>query len=271
MNSRYIESLEMKMPITAVIAGSNEGFLLRESLESADFCRERIYVDMESTDGSAEIATATGAKVLRHARVPVVEEIRAIASKSASFEWLLFLDPDERIMPELLADIRRNLNDDVGLIKVPCLFHFKGMPLRGTVWGSRLRPLLIHKDRAAIRSAVHGGYTVYPPFKTVEVMRVGNNYIQHLWARSYREIIRKHDRYAPLDGKSRFERGERASWKSFLYRPAAAFWESFVTRKGLHDGITGFLLSILYAYYIFACYYSLLTYQRHAAKSRSGL
>ncbi|MFZ1987927.1 MAG: FkbM family methyltransferase [Minisyncoccia bacterium] len=251
-----------KIPMTAIVAGHDEGALLPECLESVDFCKERLFIDLESADGSSKKAESVGVRVIPHQLVPMVEKVRGEIARQALYDWIIFLDPDERIMPELITDLRKNLTDDVGLIKVPCVFHFKDTPLQGTVWGSRRRPLVVHKGRVSINTTVHGGYQVRLPYRTVEIERKGDNYVEHLWARSYREILNKHSRYAPLDGKARYEHGERASWKSFAYRPVRAFWESFVEKKGYRDGLVGFLLSLIYARYIAECYYHLFIHQK---------
>jgi glycosyltransferase involved in cell wall biosynthesis len=254
------------LPISAVVVTKNEGDLLPGALSSLAFCKEAIVIDLESTDQSANIARAHGARTLPHAHVDIVEEVRAWGADQATQDWVLFLDPDERIMHPLLADIREHLTDEVGLISVPCVFHVSGRPLSGTVWGSRARPLVIHKKRVTIRSSVHGGYSVKAPYRTVVIRPRGDNYVEHLWLASLEDFIPKHRRYIAREGEARYARGERASWRSFIYRPLAAFWECFVTKRGYRDGALGLALSLLYGWYIFGCYRSLLRYERQAKK-----
>jgi FkbM family methyltransferase len=259
----YEQSL---LPASAIVAGHEEGSLLDECLQSLYFCKERLFIDMECTDGSADIARSHGATVLPHRRVDVVEEVREWGAGHAAQDWILFLDPDERIMHPLLADIREHLTDEVGLISVPCVFHVGGRALKGTVWGSRARPLVVHKKRVTIRSTVHGGYSVKALYKTVVIQPRGDNYVEHLWLASLRDFIPKHVRYITREGEARYARGERARWRSFVYRPLAAFWECFITKKGYRDGALGLTLSILYGWYIFGCYRSLLRYERQAKR-----
>jgi FkbM family methyltransferase len=255
----YEQSL---LPISAVVAGHEEGALLSECLQSLYFCTERLFIDMESTDGSADIARSHSALVLPHKRVEIVEEVREWGASHTAQEWVLFLDPDERILHPLLADIREHLTKDVGLVSVPCVFHVGEYALRGTVWGSRARPLIIHKDRASINRRVHGGYSVKKPYKTIVIQSRGDNYVEHLWLRSLGEFMPKHLRYIAREGEARYARGERASWRSFIYRPVVAFWECFVTKKGYLDGMLGLILSLLYGWYILGCYRSLLRYEQ---------
>ncbi len=251
------------LPISAVVVGRNEGHLLPNCLDSLDFCKEKIYIDLESSDNSVAIARAHGAIVLSHAPVEIGEMVAQFGVDHASQKWILFLDPDERVMPELIPDLVARMRDDVALISVPCLFHVGGRALRGTVWGSRARPLLMHRDRAIRRPVVHGGYDIQAPYKIETTHRKDKNYVEHLWLSGVKDFVPKHRRYAALEGPKRYERSERASWKSFLYRPLAAFWECFVTKKGYVDGSLGLEMSLLYGWYTFECYRSLWKYQQN--------
>src|SRR4051812_32651292 len=79
--------------ISVGIVCRNEARKLRECLESVTWADEVIVMDLESSDGSAELAEQHGAQVLRRQPVPIVELVRNEVGDAASGEWMLVLDP----------------------------------------------------------------------------------------------------------------------------------------------------------------------------------
>lgn len=246
--------MSFKLPISAIIASHNEGPLLADCLSSLFFCEEIIVVNLESTDNTIEIAKKYTAKIINHERVPIVEIIRNKFYKCTNYNWVLFIDPDERIDKALALDIKKsfgNLNKNVSTISVPWRFYFKNKPLKGTFWGSDCRKvILINNEMVGISSIVHKGYiNKNPDFVNLNIELHSDNVLHHLWMQSYSQLYMKHKRYIEREGIAEYNNGVRYSILSHLKLVLTSFYDSYIIFKGWKDGFTGIFLSMFYSWY----------------------
>jgi len=259
-----------KLPVSALVASHNEGRLLDRCLASIAFCDEVVVIDIDSHDDTAEVARRHGARIVRHAWVPIAERARIDVARETRHEWLLFLDPDEVFSPMLarqLGEILPSLPPDVAVVDCPWQFYFRGRRLRGTIWGGTTRKrTLALRDAADLRPTVHSGTGARPGYRAHEVPFTGNNAIAHYWADGYRTLIAKHWRYLKLEGADRFSQGVVTGYKDIVRTPWLAFWDSFVRRRGYADRGTGFLLSLLWAAYSTGAKIALLRELRRAGQ-----
>lgn len=126
-----------KLPISVLIASCNDGFLLEDCLKSLSFCNEILLVDLESNDNTKDIAALYGISVHKHSKVEMVEYLFPEYIPKLKNDWVMLIDPDERIDPELANDIKeyfKSIPTDCGRINVPIVYYYKNRPLKGTVW-----------------------------------------------------------------------------------------------------------------------------------------
>jgi len=117
--------------ISACLIVQNEQERLAAALQSVAFCDETIVVDGGSSDRTVEIARAAGARVLENPW-PGFAAQRNVALDAASGEWVLEIDADERVSPQLRASIEGLLAagaSDVEMAVCPLRNHFLGRPL----------------------------------------------------------------------------------------------------------------------------------------------
>jgi glycosyltransferase involved in cell wall biosynthesis len=113
--------------VSACIVCRNEADKLGPCLESASWADEIVVLDLESVDGSAELAREHGAEVITHEPVPVVEAVRNLVADAASGEWILALDPDERVSPGLRDELLRlRHRTDVDVVAIPFMNYDLG-------------------------------------------------------------------------------------------------------------------------------------------------
>ena len=110
---------------------------------------ELVVLDLESDDGSAELARRAGARVVAHPAVPIVELVRNDAADAATGDWVLVVDPDERVSPGLAGELRRlAARDDIDAVVLPRMNldfgHAPSSPLQ------RYEPQLRMYRRAAV-------------------------------------------------------------------------------------------------------------------------
>jgi glycosyltransferase involved in cell wall biosynthesis len=239
--------------VTAIVGSHDEAALLRGCLPSVAFCDEVIVIDIDSRDETAAVAREFGARVITHSWVPIAERARLELVDEARHDWLLFLDPDEVVPPALavqIGELLPTLGPDVAVVDCPWQFYFRGLPLQGTIWGgiSRKRTLA-RRGTADMRPTVHAGTRVPPGYRAHDIPFSGDNAIAHYWAPGYRALIAKHWRYLKLEGRDRRDHGQVTGYRDIAGTPWPAFYESFVTRRGYRDGITGLMLSLVWAVY----------------------
>jgi glycosyltransferase involved in cell wall biosynthesis len=256
-------------PISAVVVTYNEEKYLDKALSQLDFCEEVVVIDLGSHDKSVEIAKQYGAKIVEHQQVPIVEIIHSKLELFVKNKWVLIQDPDEVISDELKTEIKELFSNklksslDIGAVYAPWQFYFKGKRLKGTIWGGRnKRILLVHLDRFSFSSDVHRGRKLNPGYQAYSIPWDENKIIRHYWSDSWRQLFSKHKRYIKREGKARFNNGEKTGLKIILKTPFKAFKHSFWNKKAYSDGITGFLLSLFWAWYSLSSEISLYKYQK---------
>lgn len=229
----------------------NEGHLLGLCLDSIAFCDEIIVVDLESDDDTTAVAEAHGATVIRHPLVPIAEAARVTVAPQARHDWLLVVDPDEEVPPALAREVAAlvpAIAGDVAAVDAPRQYYFAGRRLRGTVWGGeRERRLLVRRSAVTLTPAIWGGMEIHHGYRVLELPFTLETAIVHRWASGYRELAVRHARYLELEPADRAAAGEITGVRAVATMPWRAFRESFVTRRGYLDGLTGLGLSLFWA------------------------
>ncbi len=243
----------LRLPLTAIVASRNEAQLLARCLPTIQFCDEILVADLESDDETAQVAKEHGATVIRHPPVPTIERVRAQLADRARNDWLLFTDPDEEV-PEALAaavaELLPAVDPDVALVYGPIRYYLGSRPLQGTVWGGpHWRRFLVRRDAVEITPVIYSGTRVRDGYRTLELPFTDDTAIVHHWSSGYRELLAKHRRYLRVAGEDRWRSGETTGYRAIVRTPWRAFRESFFSKKGYRDGLTGLLLSIFWAWY----------------------
>lgn len=256
-----------KLPISAIIVGFNEASIIEDCFKSVLFCEEILYVDLGSSDNSVACAQKYTSQVIRHERVNVVEIIHEKFCKQLRYDWILIIDPDERVSHELYLDIvkffKNNIDPKIGGVFVPWAFFFKRHRLKGTPWGGdNLRLLIFHKARMKMTSSVHNGRTLLPSFEMYTIPDRGNNWNLHYWMSSYKQLLEKHRRYLQVEPKSRFDLGKKTNLIRIIKTPLIQFKYAFIDKKGYKDGFVGLFLSLFWSWYQTKSEYGLFKYTK---------
>jgi len=256
-----------KVNITAVVASCNEGHLLNTCLQSLQFCNEIIVVNLESTDNTVEVAQKNNAIVLNHPKVKIVEIIRQWIIDKTKNDWILFVDPDEFLMPNLQRQIsdlfNKGVDETIGVVAMPYQFFFKNKMLKGTVWGGNInRFFLRNKFRNTFTGLVHTDMHLKSGYMEYIIQRESDNYIHHAWMQSLEQLIEKHKRYLLNEGKAMYESGIRYKIKRHAYWTVKSFYDSYILKKGVKDGFEGLILSFFYAWYTFNKWNRLKLYEQ---------
>lgn len=262
---------QFPLEFSGIVVVYNEEKRLGDCLRSLAFCDELLIVDLGSTDGSLDIARELGSRVIHHARVEVVEEVWGEIVPWARHEWIILLDPDEVFPSGVDMRLRALIQEtpNLGAIRLPWQFYFKGKPLYVTIWGQpKFKPVVLHRERNTFPKHVHRGVQLCPGCTEVILDLEPGQHIQHFWVDSYRQLWEKHWRYLKREGESRYSMGERFGRRKWIRQTWEALYQNLVDYGGLRGGFTGIFLSLFYSWYVSMSLLSLWRYQRRAARVR---
>lgn len=207
---------------------------------------EVLVVDSGSTDATVALARAAGARVLRRAWTGYGDQ-RLFATRRAAHDWILSLDADERLTPELAAAVQAELARPEAERAAAYRIHFRhtalGRPVRfGAMWHDRRVRLFDRRRAGWDGAAVHERVVVRGAVATLA------GRCDHEGFRDAAQAREKLARYARLKAEARFERGARFhAWQ--LLRWPAGFLRRYLLDLGFLDGAAGFALARLYAAY----------------------
>ena len=243
-------------PISACIICYQEADRIEDCVRSVDFCDEILVVDSGSTDRTRELAAALGADVRINAPFPGHKEQKQFAVDRVRHDWILSLDADERVTPELRSRILELRRDGLrgGGYDMPRRNRYLGRVVRGGLfWPDRKLRLF---DR---RRARWGGTN---PHDRVEVPDGGEvtqleAAIEHLSYRSFKDHLRTIDSFTAITAVAMRAEGRRASLLDLLGRPPAVALKSLLLKRGFVDGWRGFVIAAMASYYVGLKYWRL--------------
>lgn len=261
--------------VSAFIVAHNEEQKLPDCLRSLRFCDEVIVVDSHSTDRTVEIAEQAGARVLIRKWNGYIEQ-KAFGLAQASHEWVLNIDADERICPELQRDIEAVLERDAagaepasvaGYEMNRVVYHLGRWWRRGG-WYPEWRLRLFRKSKVR-----WGGVEPHErPVPSGEVRRLAGELL-HL---TYDSLPHQFDRLqnlSTLSAKEEFARGKRARVSSLVFNPFLRFFKFYVLKRGFREGAAGLIVAVSEGWYTFMKYaklWELEFLERERAAGRTG-
>jgi glycosyltransferase involved in cell wall biosynthesis len=236
--------------ISVAIITKNEEGNIRACLESVQWADEVVVVDNGSTDRTLEICREYGARVFLEDWKGYPGQKNSAIEKTRN-EWVLSLDADERVTPELRREMEERLAADAPAdgYWVPRKNFFLGRWVRRCGWYPDLNLRLFRKSR--------GRFAEREVHERVEVRGKTLPLSQPLIHETYRTIsdfLQRMDRYSTLAAREMHREGRRFRWIDLLSRPPFTFVQMYILRAGFLEGGDGLLLSVLYSYYTFAKY-----------------
>jgi glycosyltransferase involved in cell wall biosynthesis len=233
--------------LSVTIITKNEADDIAAALDSVAWADERIVVDSCSTDDTAAVAEQHGARVVSREWPGYVAQ-KNHAAAIASHDWILSIDADERVTPELAKEIQDKLQQEPrerGYWIPRVTFHL-GRWIRTTDWypDDQLR---LYDRRAAEWTGryVHEGVTVKGPAGRLR------SELQHYAYRDIAEHLETIDRYTTAAARQMHEHGRRAGLLQVIGHPPLAFLRNYLLKGGITDGVPGLIISATNSYYVF--------------------
>ena len=237
-----------RTPLSGCVITFQEADRVAACVQSLRFCDEVVVVDSGSTDGTCEIAAGLGARVVRNAPFPGFAAQRQFAVDQCRHDVVVCLDADERVTPELAAEI-------AALAAEGRLRGGYELPRHNRYLGRRMRFGLFAPDRKLRQFDRRVGRVVstrpphdhvqLEPGVPVQVLRGG---LDHLNYRDLRSHLRTIDSYARQFAQHEAARGARVSLLAVPARTVAVLGKSLLLKFGFLDGWRGVFCAGLAAY-----------------------
>jgi glycosyltransferase involved in cell wall biosynthesis len=253
--------------VTATVITLNESANLAAALESVRWADEIIVVDAESTDDTVAIARRFTDRVIVRPWPGYVEQ-KNFAASQASHDWIFSLDADERVTPELTAEIKALVAAELPFpgYRMPRVSHYLGRWIRSTDWYPDYQIRLYDRRRAR-----WAGRYVHESIQAEgEIGRLRAELEHHPYG-DVSHHLRTIDRYSGLAARQMFEDGRRTGPFRIVLHADAAFLRNYFLRGGVKDGAAGLIVSVLNSYYVAMKFVKLweLARQRDSSRSRT--
>lgn len=235
--------------LTAIVLTYNEARHIEACLESLRFADARLVFDSFSTDDTIERARRAGASILQHTFFNyAAQRNAALEAVAGSTDFVLFVDADERVTPELRDEILEVIqSESCAGWRIPRHNYLFGRLTLGAGWYPDYQTRLLRAGQAQ-----------YDPERTVhEVVQLQGDEgtLQHPFIHynydSVAQFRAKQRKYLRYEAQILYEQGIRPKVYTPLTQPLRHFFWRFVTLRGYRDGLHGMRLSLLMAWYEF--------------------
>ena len=236
--------------LSVLIPCKNEERNLRPCIESVRSLADEIVVaDSGSTDRTREIARAMGCRLIEREYVNSAN-FKNWAIPQCTHPWVLIVDADERVLPELADEIRTLLDgtpayDGYRIYRRNFLF---GHEVRHSGWQTDDVLRLFRRDLCRYQERrVHADVEV----RGGNVGWLGERLVHYTAWTVDQFLGKKVGRYTTWGAEDLWQRGKRAGWFELTVRPFLRFFRHYVLRLGFLDGRVGWIMAVMSSFYVF--------------------
>ena len=228
--------------LSAIVITRNEEARIGECLASVSFAAEIIVVDNASTDATPDIARAAGAQVHHAADWPGFGAQKNRALALATKPWVLSIDADERVTPQLREEILAVLRQErpaADAWDMPRRSSYCGQYMAHSGWYPDRVTRLFRRGTARFSDDI------------VHERLLTDGAVSHLQAdllhesfADFETVLDKVNRYSTAGAQRMFAAGKRTSFAGALMHAWWAFMRTYFLRRGFLDGRLGFALAV---------------------------
>ncbi len=247
-----------RIPVSACVLTLNEEKRLAGCLASLAFCDDTVVVDSFSTDRTIAIAHKHTDRIFQRPW-PGFAAQRAFAIAPARHDWVLVVDADERVTPDLEGAIRTVIGapDPPAGYLIPRRTFYLGRWIEHGDWVPDYVLRLFDRRHARVAGS--------DPHDRIEVTgRVGklSAKIEHLTFRDLSDHLATTDAYSRVAAAEMRRAGRRFRWWDLVILPALRFVKGYFLKRGFLDGIPGLGVAVGTSHYVFMKYLKLYELER---------
>lgn len=235
--------------LSVTIITLNEERNIRDALESVKWADEILVVDSGSADRTVEICKEYTDRVFYNQWPGHIVQ-KNLAIDKASHQWILSIDADERVTPELAAEIKDVLKGPKAeAYSVPRHVFYLGRWINHSGWYPDRKIRLFRRDK--------GRWGGIDPHDTVIVegdVKPLNGDLIHYSFRDIAHHINTMNSFTTIASKEYVKLGKGFRLMDILFRPVFMFLKSYVLKQGFRDGLPGLVIGVAAAYHVFIKY-----------------
>ncbi len=239
----------MRKVSATIITRDEEAKVERALASLAGVADQILVVDSLSRDSTVEICRRHADRVIERAWLGYRAQ-KQFAAEQAAFDWVLSLDADEVLGPDLREQLKAwkqlPADDPRAGYRVRRRTRFLGRWIDHTSWASDWQLRLFDRRRASWQ----GGRVHESVRAAGEVGRL-EGVLEHYTYESVSEYLAQLENFSRLAAADAFERGRRCSWARLLLLPPWEFGRNFLLARGFLDGVPGLAVSVLCAVSVF--------------------
>lgn len=234
--------------LSVTIITLNEEKKIRDALESVKWADEIVVIDSGSSDRTMEICREYTDKVF-HNPWPGFVAQKNFATEKASHRWILSIDADERVTPELKEEIMALMKaPGASAYALPRKVFYLGRWIYNSGWYPDYKTRLFDRERCRWEGA-----QVHETVKAEgEVLRMKSDLIHYTFD-DIEDHIKTMNSYTTLAAKE-YTKKRQISRTDLAFRPIFTFFKSYIVKKGFKDGMPGFIISAAAACHVFLKY-----------------
>ena len=251
--------------LSVILITRNEAHNLEACLKSLQgLADEIVVVDTRSSDETVAIAQRFGATVSQPDDWPGFGPQKNRALALATHPWILSIDADERVTPELAAEIQQAMaRNDFAAYTMGRLSWYCGKFIQHAGWRPDYVLRLFRRDCAQFSNDL-----VHERVMTQQPVGQLHHHLLHYSYQDFSQVLAKVDAYSSAAAQQAFNRGERGSMGKAIGHGAWAFVRTYVLRAGFLDGAHGLALAISNAETSYYKYVKLWAMAQPAPKAR---
>ena len=245
-------------PLSVLITTFNEAEHIRDVLESVSWADEILVVDSFSTDATITLAEEFKANIFK-GKMKILQrkytspaEQKNWAIPKVQHGWILILDADERVTPDLKNEIQILLQKEPtkDAYWIPRQSFFMGKKVKYSGWQGDAVIRLLKKEKCR-----YANVQVHEEIVTqgIEVGRLQNK-LEHYTYRDLNHFLAKMERYADWSAQDHFAKTPKVTFFHLYLKPTFRFFKHYIFQLGFLDGKVGFIISVIMAWGVFLRY-----------------
>lgn len=240
--------------LSVIIPTGNESHNIEDVIASVNFADEILVVDSFSTDGTYEKALKLATNVLRRDYIYSASQ-KNWAIPQAKHEWILLVDADERVTPELQKEIIETLKNPKPSVVAYWIGrnnHFMGERVHYSGWRNDKVIRLFKRDFCSYEDKhVHAEIITKGTISSLHQKLYHNTYI------TFDKYIEKINRYANWQAKDYDKKTGKLTAYHFVIKPLYGFFKHYILQSGFRDGVVGLTIGYIQSYTVFMRYVKL--------------
>ena len=229
-----------EIKLSVIIITQNEQELIRDCLDSISWADEIIIVDSGSTDNTLDICREYTNNILINTDWQGFGYQKNLALQQATEEWVLSIDADERVTPELKQQIQLAARTGSHIAyKIPRLAYFLGKEMRhGGWWPDYVLRLFLRKKARFSDDIVHERVLIEGAAGRLKTPLLHYSYT------SLEQVLVKNDKYSTAAAIKAHAQGKKSSLSKALAKAGWTFLRAYILRRGFLDGKEGFIAAL---------------------------